>query len=89
MSVTVAVTVWFVPTGFVAVAGLSVSDVGAPVGSSFVTKASPPMSRDVSNAPVVVGKLLDSVRPVTYAWFVPSTVMPKPRSALVPPRNVP
>jgi len=64
-SVTVAVTVWLVPTGFVAAAGERTSVAGAPMSASFTTKASSTPPNAVWKAPGVVGKLVENVRPVT------------------------
>ena len=64
-SVTFAVTVWVVPTGFVAAGGERTSFAGAAASAIFATKASPPPLNVVSTAPAVVGKSLEVVDPVT------------------------
>ena len=59
-----------------------------PVALSLVTNASNPPLAVRSNAPAVVGKLPDTVWPVTYALRAPSIAMPRLSSRSVPPRNV-
>ena len=61
---TVALTVWLVPRGFVAVAGVSVSDAGGPSMVNLVTNALK-FSMVVWKAPGVVGKSVENVTPVT------------------------
>ena len=59
-----------------------------PVASSFVTYESIAPASAVWSAPAVVGKSVESVRPVTYALPTPSTAIAKPKSGPVPPRYV-
>jgi len=56
------------------------------IKSSFVTKASKQPLKVVSNAPRVVGKLLEHVSPVTNAFPDVSTLIPRPLDW--PPRKV-
>src|SRR2546427_8885908 len=61
----------------------------SPGGFSFGTNPStPPLAKDVRNAPGVVGKSLEFVYPATYASPAPSTAIANPRSLFEPPRNV-
>jgi hypothetical protein len=57
-----------------------------PAAFSFATKESLFAAYVVCAAPVVVGKSVELVYPVTYAAPAASTTMPYPSSALVPPR---
>ena len=59
-----------------------------PAGLTFVTKASMLVGEVVSNAPVVVGKFVELVSPVTYALPEESTAIALPSSEALPPRNV-
>jgi hypothetical protein len=59
-----------------------------PAGFSFVTNALPMPLALVSNAPDVVGKSGEPVRPVRYALPMASTAISTAVSSLIPPRKV-